>query len=300
MSANTAWEYLVPRKILLFLWLFLLASTVFSAPVLPPLNDKPTNKQIPGKFIWFELASTNPEQLKKFYGDVFGWSFKHVTNSDEQYSLIHNGNQAIAGIFKFTPRKEVNIGALWIGMMSVSNPQNFIDKAIKYGGSTHTSPKALPNRGTYALVQDPEGALFGVLKSNSGDPPDTEAVNGDFLWVDLFAKDTQSASEFYKNLVGYDVTTDETTGVKRIFLSSADKYRAGIVPLPEQANRSGWLPYIKVNNVGATLKKVEAAGGVVMVAPDKTLLDGNLAIFSDPLGGVMGIINWQESTASSK
>jgi predicted enzyme related to lactoylglutathione lyase len=276
----------------------MLTPTVLSAPVLPPLNDNPTNKQIPGKFIWFELASTKPDQLKKFYGDVFGWTFKTITSTNEEYALVRNGNHAIAGIFKSKPRSDVDFGALWIGMLSVPDPQKTVEIVTNSGGVVHTSPKAVPNRGTYALLRDPEGALFGVLKSDGGDPLDREIKNGDFLWLDLFAKDTQAASAFYKNLAGYEVTTDEIQGVKRVFLWAGDKYRAGIVPLPEGANRSGWLPYVKVEDVNVMLKKVEAAGGVVMVPPDKSLLDGNLAIFADPLGGIMGIIKWDATAAS--
>jgi hypothetical protein len=52
------------------------------------------------------------------------------------------------------------------------------------------------------------------------------------------------------------------------------------------------LPYIKVNDVAATLQKVAAAGGQIMVEPDKSLLDGNLAVISDPEGGIVGIVNW--------
>ena len=101
----------------------------------------------------------------------------------------------------------------------------------------------------------------------------------------------QRAASFYKQLAGYEIVDDEK-GVTRKFLRSADKYRAGIVPRPEEANRSGWLPYVRVHDVAATLKKVEAAGGQIMVEPDKALLDGNLAIFADPQGGIIGIVKW--------
>ena len=52
--------------------------------------------------------------------------------------------------------------------------------------------------------------------------------------------------------------------------------------------------YVRVNDVTTTLKKVEAAGGRVMVEPDETLLNGNLAIFADPQGGIIGIVKWEQ------
>lgn len=282
-----------------FLCILLFAPTALSTPTLPPINSKPTNIHIPGKFIWFELAANDPAQLKRFYGTVFGWQFQAVTTNEEQYTLIRNNKKDIAGLFKARPRKNVQVGALWIAMLSSSNLNDTVSKIQKSGGTLHTPPTALPDRGSYAIAKDPEGALFGLLKSDSGDPADASAATGDFIWLDLFAKDTQQAANFYKQLANYTVTSDDSQGANRRFLSSADKYRAGIVPRPPEANRSGWLPYVRVNDVNATLKKVEAAGGVVMVAPDKSLFDGNLAIFADPSGGILGIIKWDDPAGAT-
>jgi predicted enzyme related to lactoylglutathione lyase len=50
---------------------------------------------------------------------------------------------------------------------------------------------------------------------------------------------------------------------------------------------------VRVADIGETLRRVEAAGGEVMVEPHPDLLDGNLAIFADPEGGVLGIVKWK-------
>jgi predicted enzyme related to lactoylglutathione lyase len=263
--------------------------------VLPPLNEPSSDQQLTGKFIWYELATVDVAKQKQFYADVFGWSFSTINKKDDQYTLIKNNGRNIAGLFSVKPREDVNIGALWIGLMSVNDPDKTTSIIKSAGGSVHTQPTRLPQRGTYALVRDPEGAIFGVLKSDSGDPVDSQADIGDFIWMDLFASDIKSSGEFYRQLVGYSIETREPhKGVKRLILHSVGMPRAGIVPLPENANRSGWLPYIKVNDVAATLKKVEAAGGYIMVAPDKSLLNGNLAIFADPQGGILGIVKWEQ------
>ena len=282
---------LVLASLLLLLGLSQPLQVVLSAPVLPPLNSTNTGKQLTGKFIWFELATIDVDKQKEFYGNVFGWQFRAMSDTDDQYTLIMNGDHPVAGLFTVKPREGVNLGALWLGMISVNDPVQAVAAVKAAGGSVHTEPTALAQRGTYALLRDSEGALFGVLKSDSGDPPDHEIAIGEFFWMDLFAKDMQRAATFYKQFAGYEIV-DDTKGVQRKFLRVGDKYRAGIVPRPEEANRSGWLPYIKVKDIAATLKKVEAAGGYIMVEPDKSLLDGNLAIFADPQGGIIGIVKW--------
>ncbi|WP_455207005.1 VOC family protein [Kaarinaea lacus] len=266
-----------------------------SAPVLPPLNKAKTNEQLTGKFIWFDLATTEFEKQKAFYGAVFGWTFRSIGNTSDDYTLTVNGDHNVAGMFDVKPKEGAKVGALWIGLMSTDDPVKAVATVEQAGGAVHTPPTTLAQRGTYALLRDPEGALFGVMKSDSGDPPDETAQIGDFLWMDLFANQPMKAGQFYQQLAGYELSKGEAKeGVERIILASHGKYRAGIVPLPEDANRAGWLPYVRVADVNETLKKVTDAGGYIMVAPDEDLLDGNLAIFSDPQGGVLGIVKWDE------
>jgi hypothetical protein len=37
-----------------------------------------------------------------------------------------------------------------------------------------------------------------------------------------------------------------------------------------------------------------------MVSPDEELLNGNLAIFSDPQGGVMGVVKWDKTASGGE
>ena len=65
--------------------------------------------------------------------------------------------------------------------------------------------------------------------------------------------------------------------------------------MDEEANRAAWVPYLRVENVAATLEKVVEGGGFAIVAPDERILNGNVAVFVDPFGGVTGIVKWEYS-----
>ena len=282
--------------LVLFSFVFLLMPRLGATePLLPPLNEPSTSQRLAGKFIWFDLATTDLDNQKAFYGDVFDWTFRTLTDASDGYTLISSGGRAIAGMFFVKPHEDAGVGALWIGLMSTDDLASAV-AAVKQGdGKIHTEPTAVARRGTYALLLDPEGALFGLLKSDSGDPPDRTTAIGHFLWMDLFADQPTKAGDFYRQLADYEITRNRVKeGVDRLILSSQGKPRAGIVPLPKNANRAGWLPYVRVGSVDETLEKVKAAGGHVMVSPHQDLLDGNLAIFADPQGGVLGIVKWDE------
>ena len=281
-------------KLSLIALLVLLSAPAWASPPLPPLNDPATGLSLPGKFTWFDLATPELEAQKRFYGSVFGWSFSSPGRSEDSYTLVSNRGRAIAGMFQFEPKGGEQDGATWVVLMSTDDPDRAMQTVEANGGSVDIRPSAVPRRGRHALFRDPAGALFGVLKSDSGDPPDEQVPVGGVFWVDLFARDVDAMTKFYTQLAPYETEQREVAdgAFERTLLHAHGMPRASIVPVDEEANRSSWVPYIRVENVEATLEKVVEGGGFAIVPPDDRLLDGNLAIFVDPHGGVMGIVKW--------
>ena len=76
-----------------------------------------------------------------------------------------------------------------------SRPQRCVTSKPK---AAACSPATFAGRGTHVLWRDPQRAVFGVLKSDSGDPADTPVNDGDFVWLDLLARDPKKAAEFYQ------------------------------------------------------------------------------------------------------
>ena len=271
----------------------LLAVSAQAALNLPPLNSPPSGQSLPGKFIWFDLATPAPGEQQVFYSAVFGWTFRAPGRTDDQYQLILNRGDAIGGMFQYEPPEGEQDGATWLALMSVDDADAAMSQVRANGGSVEIQPMQVAQRGRHALFRDPAGAIFGVLQSASGAPPDVQVEIGGILWVDLFARDVDAMTRFYRALAPYEVETREIVDdISRTLLHAHGMPRAGIVPVDEEANRSAWVPYVRVENVEATLEKVVAGGGFAIVPPDPQLLDGNLAIFVDPNGGVTGIVKW--------
>jgi predicted enzyme related to lactoylglutathione lyase len=253
-------------------------------------------ERLHGKFIWFELATDEPAAASRFYESVFGWRFRAVAGAPASYTIIESAGTRVAGMFERERPPGGERGALWLALISVSDPLAAVRYAEQNGGAVLAPAASFGGRGTHALLRDPEGAPVGVLRTQNGDPPDTPVADGDFFWVDLLARDAQHAAQFYAGLAGYEISERESAaGFTRLVLQSQGYARAGVVPLPQGLKQSGWLPYVLVTDVAATLQKVQAAQGTVLVQPRPELLDGNLAVIADPLGGVLGIVDWQGS-----
>ena len=139
-----------------------------------------------------------------------------------------------------------------------------------------------------------------MLRSDSGDPFDEAIEVGGIIWVDLFARDVEEMARFYSSLAPFEKDDrDITEDVARKVLSAHGRPRAGIVPVDEEANRSAWVPYVRVADVAATLEKVVEGGGFTIVPPDDELHDGNVAVFVDPNGAVTGIVKYEYAEESS-
>jgi predicted enzyme related to lactoylglutathione lyase len=267
----------------------------------PALTSPPTNEQLPGKFIWFDLATPAISDQKRFYGSVFGWTFESPVRTDDAYVFINNGGRAIGGMFLHEPPTGEQDGAAWIALMSVPDPDRASTTVKANGGSVEVNPANIAGRGRHAVFRDPAGAVFGVLHSDSGDPFDDEVETGGIIWVDLFARDVEGMARFYSALAPFEITDrDITDEVARKVLSAHGMPRAGIIPVDEEANRSAWVPYVRVEDVEATLEKVVAGGGFTIVAPDENLHDGNVAVFVDPNGGVTGIVRYEYAEEASQ
>ena len=275
------------NRILLILALALQAAIVSAAQ----LGPDGSGRAIPGKFVWFDLATEDPQAARAFYGAVFGWKFRDSSFAPASYAVIENGSGKVGGIFRQARPAGATVGSRWLSMVSVKDPAQTAALVRERGGEVLMAPRKVAGRGTHAVFRDPEGAAFGVLASEDGDPPDTPVADGDVFWLDLYSRDPAKAAAFYSAVASLEVDVGAIAGQERTLLSSGGYARAGIAKLPAGADKPGWLPYILVDDVPATLARARKAGGKVLIAPRATLLGGNLAVIADPLGGAVGIVD---------
>ncbi len=275
-------------------FLYCIAAFAFAAcAAASPLGpDGAPGRALPGKFVWFDLATEDPAGARAFYGTVFGWKFRE-TGGPSSYTLIEHAGGKVGGLFKATRPAGAPVGARWISVLSVPDAARAARYVQQSGGQVVLAPTSVPGRGTHALFKDPEGAFFGVLAAADGDPPDAPVADGDVFWLDLFSHDPAKAASFYAGLAGYEVNAPEKDAARpRWVLATGGYARAAVTVLKLRDARPGWLPYVLVQDVPATLRRAQQAGGRLVVAPRPELLDGNVAVIADPSGGLIGVVNW--------
>jgi uncharacterized protein len=113
----------------------------------------------PGSLCWVELQTTDTAGAKEFYTSLFGWQ----TKDDPGYTEWINGGAHIGGMMKQGPEQE-GVPPHWMVYFAVDDCDAVARRVKDFGGDVHFGPEDIPNVGRFAVVVDPQGAAFCVIK----------------------------------------------------------------------------------------------------------------------------------------
>jgi predicted enzyme related to lactoylglutathione lyase len=284
---------------LLGMGLFMVGCSQMSAPapqqsktLLPAITSEDTQRHYQGKFVWHDLLTDDVTAAKTFYAGLFGWSFQDYGD----YVVILNQGRRIGGMITVVPKDSTKAEALWLASVSVAD----VDKAATYvqehHGAVLKGPMDMTERGRGALVSDADGAHLVLLHSKSGDPVDAMPQNGDWLWNELWSNHLDQSYTFYQALIGYDKTTAESD---YLILTHEGQWRAGIREVKDDDSKVRWVPVIRVADPEATAAKATQFGGRVLLEPQDSFKNGDVAVIIDPSGALVIIQRWSDEGAES-
>ena len=274
-------------------------ASVMASPVqLPALVEPASQEHHVGKVIFVELVTPDLATAKRFYGGLFGWTFRDIQAGGTKYVEASLDGRPVAGLL----HKDIPAGKhrqpAWLSFIAVRDVDVAKKIALQHGAKVLFEPHSFPNRGREAVFADPQGAVFAVLASSSGDPPDVLAVPGEWIWSSLITSNPDTAAAFYQTLFDYevfDLPADE--GTQHLMLASDNHVRASANTRP--ANKPNihphWLNFVRVEDAIKVTAKIVALGGRVLVEPRVDRHGGKVAVVADPLGAVFGLLEWTET-----
>lgn len=281
--------------VLLSVVLLLASGCASTGPQWPAISDMPTDVRIQGRWVWAELMTDNIEAEKTFYSEAFGWEYDTISSDNDAYTVIRVGGRPIGGIIHIAKPAEAVRSARWLPLMSVADVKYAADLATAGDGKVIVPPKKFSGRGTAAVIADPEGAPFGVLRSETGDPPDEFPAYSTWFWMELWAKDAEKMGVFYTPLGNYQLSRHEGPGDRHEIRLSANGFpRADILEIERKDQPSTWLPYVRVKDVQKAVVVITRAGGRIVVEPAPEIRGGKVAVFLDPLGALAAVVEWKD------
>jgi predicted enzyme related to lactoylglutathione lyase len=122
---------------------------------------------VPGAFGWAELSARGLDKALPFYAAVFGWSPRRSEMGDAErpYTEFLLGGDSIAGAMEMNPMVPAGVPSYWMVYFNVGDVDVSFRKAIDAGATEMLSPTDFPG-GRFAILADPQGATFGLLKTN--------------------------------------------------------------------------------------------------------------------------------------
>ncbi len=249
-----------------------------------------------GKFCWYELMTTDPQAAGAFYTRVIGWQAEDSGLADTPYTLFKVEGQGVGGVMA-VPEEARQAGARpgWIGYIWVRDLDAALAQLQAAGGAIRRPAGEIPGVGRFAVVADPQGAIF-VLFRNFGEqeaPTAPPGTPGHIGWHELHADNWESAFDFYAGQFGW--TKADTfdmgpeMGLYQIFTTQSGQgggmmNRIPITPGPF------WNFYINVDDIDAAATRVSEAGGQVMHGPQE-VPGGNWIIQGrDPQGAMFALV----------
>jgi predicted enzyme related to lactoylglutathione lyase len=258
-------------------------------------STAPTGQQVaadPGKFVWHDLTTDDPSSCKKFYTALLGWEYVDTTVLGRPYSVARIGKTPVGGIHAPKPENAGKTPAHWLSYMSVADVDASVAKAKAEGGGVLAGPLDIDTHGRAAVLRDPQGAPFGLVRLSAGSPPDPAApVEGTFFWNEYLTHDLDATVAFYNGLVPFEMTVSKSESGASYAVLKNGRARAGVFRLPDSRKDvpPNWLPYVFVNDPAGLAARVAGLGGRVLLTPSPDLRKGSLAVVADPTGAVVAL-----------
>jgi len=100
---------------------------------------------------------------ESFYTGLFGWTAKHGSAGGMEYTEMSNNGQPGVGMMPKPPGMPAHVPSYWMPYFMVADVDGSAGKAKQLGGKTMVGPDDIPNVGRFAIISDPQGAVFAIF-----------------------------------------------------------------------------------------------------------------------------------------
>ncbi|WP_420130466.1 SRPBCC domain-containing protein [Longimicrobium sp.] len=246
-----------------------------------------------GRFVWYDLLTTDAEAAKAFYTAAVGWTVQPFGDEVGGYAVWLAGDTQIGGVMQYPPAPPH-----WMAHIAVDDVDAAASRAEGLGGRIQSPPADISNVGRFAIIADPQGASFSLFRpSGQAAVPDWQTL-GAVGWRELQTTNYDRAWAFYAELFGWK---EETTydmgesGTYHTFRHADDSGDAQLGGMSDAAGREGkpphWLFYVNVDSMDGALARIREHGGQVEAGPMPVPGGGQSAHCLDPQGARFAIFS---------
>ena len=251
-----------------------------------------SNAEIRGLFVWHELMTTDPQGAAAFYAGVFRW--KTQLSSVPGHTLWMSGEVGVGGLM--AQPEEARMGGMppsWLVYLGTVDVDATVQAAQRLGGRVVKDAVDIPAIGRFAVLADPQGAVFAVFTPAAPAPAGAAAsrVISQFSWHELATSDLQGAFDFYSTLFGWKKGDAHDMGAGHVYqiVEREGTMIGGIYRLQDPSRPPYWLAYVEVDDLDGAVASVRAAKGQIVQEPHEVHGGDRVARILDPQGGAIAL-----------
>ena len=126
----------------------------------------------PGTLCWNELNTRAVQESLAFYEAAAGLRGNRIANGDgDYYELQVAGGHRVAGLLPIGDSWPAEIPNHWMVYFAVDDADATAARCTELGGQVQMGPTDIPP-GRFAVLTDPQGGHFSVIKLVAADPTD--------------------------------------------------------------------------------------------------------------------------------
>ncbi|MFF1837352.1 VOC family protein [Streptomyces sp. NPDC058231] len=259
---------------------------------------------------WVDVQLPDLEAGKRFYGELFGWTFRAGDVAGGAYADALSDGELVAAL---AAKQDGRMPTAWGIYFATDDIVASVALIRQQGGQVITEPVRAGRHGVLAQAADPGGAVFGLWQAGDRSGFQKQNEPGSFCWTEVYTRQKDRVDAFYETVFGFRGTdlgepgADEPgTGDPGAAGSGVD-FRVwspeGTEPGPDTAvggrgvitdafpaeMPSYFLSYFAVADCDAIAESAVRLGGRVPAAPFD-IPYGRMAVLHDNQGAVFAVL----------
>lgn len=239
-----------------------------------------------GAPVWFDLFSSDTQAAQAFYEGVFEWTAEQMGPDYGNYVTFWKDGARVAGMMQ-NPGDGGPDG--WTTYLKSADAGATAGAVTAAGGTMMVEPMDVMSMGRMGVAVDPADHVVGIWQPGTMSGYGVADEAGSPVWHELQTRDYAREVEFYENAFGWKTEVmSDTDDFRYTLLQFGEVDYAGVMDasgFPADAP-TGWEVYIGATDVDATILRVIALGGTVVLPAEDTPF-GRIAKIADPTGATI-------------
>ncbi|MFE9865294.1 VOC family protein [Streptomyces sp. NPDC005506] len=202
---------------------------------------------------WVDVQLPDLEAGKRFYGELFGWTFRAGEEVDRGGPCVDalSGGKLVAAL---AAKQDGRMPTAWGVYFATDDIAATVTRIREAGGQVITEPVRVGGAGVLAQAADPGGAVFGVWQAGDRGGFQKQNEPGSFCWTEVYTRQKDRVDAFYEQVFGFRGTDLGAAGKRESGRSESGTSESG---KSESETSGSEAPTSGINGSGADVPGVD-------------------------------------------